>query len=203
MKGKLLVLFLIISTISYGQKDISGMVNCFKQGSKDNCEAIALIKASIAVFGTNKVFEEKRLTGPSIAILLKNGAKDTLTLEELAEAERSADFKLKDCKDKATLDYAVKCYAVMAKEKQKQSGWASYDQGLKYLENDAEVARIYLLLGLEKHVKPFDNYAYVENLCGIVAWNRKHAVYACNGVMDLHGKEKSMSVLYYGRFQVI
>ena len=203
MKGRLLLLCLVISTVGYGQKDISGMVNCFKKGNKDNCAAIALIKASIGVFGVNKVFAEKSLPGTSIEVTLKNGVKDTITQEELAAAEKAADLKLKDCNEKAMLDYAVKCYTIMASQKQKELGWVSYDQGLKYLEKGADVTKIYLLLGLEKNVKLFDNYAYVENLCGVVAWSRKHAVYACNGIMDLHGKERSMSILYYGRFQVV
>lgn len=179
------------------------MVNCFKNGSKDNCAAIALIKASIGVFGVNRVFTEKPLPGDSIEVILKNGIKDTITQEELAAAEKSADLKPKDCKDKAILDYAVKCYAIMASQKQKELGWVSYEQGLTYLEKGADVTRIYLLLGLERNVKLFDNYAYVENLCGVVAWSKKHAVYACNGIMDLHGKERSMSILYSGRFQIV
>lgn len=208
MKLKLLTLSLFLFSFSsaqtgIAQTDYSGMVNNFRQGDRDNAAAISLIKASIAAFEVGKVFTEKQLANGSWDITLKNGVKHTLTPQELHEATVSADLYIKDAKDSSALKYALKCYAVMAKQRQSEAPGTDYAAALKYLDGEVEVDEIYELLGLEKNIKKFRKGVYVENLCAIVAWRGKDVVFSCNGVMDRKGKQINMSVFYRGRFQVV
>ena len=179
------------------------MVNWFKQGARDNAAAISLIKASIAAFEVGHVFEEKPLANGDLDITLKNGVKHTLTSQELQEATTNADLYMKDGKDSSALKYALKCYALMAKQRQVQAPGTDYAAALKYLDGEVEVDEIYELLGLEKNIKKFKNGVYVENRCAIVAWRGKDVVFSCNGIMDRKGKQINMSVFYRGRFQVV
>jgi predicted XRE-type DNA-binding protein len=202
MKFRFLILCICIPFLSIAQTDFSGMVNCFSQGDKDNAAAISLIKASIAAFDLGHVFEEKAST-IGMDIILKNGNKHFLTQNELKQAQVAADLRLKNCKDSTALKYAVKCYALMAKQRQLEVPGTDYGTALKYLDGEVEVDNIYELLGLEKNVKKFRNGVYVEHLCGIVAWRGKDVVFSCNGLMDRKGKQINMSVFYRGRFQVV
>lgn len=201
MKFGFLALCISIPFLSPAQTDYSGMVNCFKQGSKDNAASISLIKASIAAFDVGKVFEEKVVDGV-MNVTLKNGNKYTLTPQELKEATIAADLHLKDCKDSTALKYANRCYALMAKQRQAEAN-TDYTSALKYLEGEADVETVYRLLGLERNIKKFRNGAYVENLCAIVAWKGNDVVFSCNGLMDRKGKQINMNILYRGRFQVV
>jgi hypothetical protein len=202
MKLWLLALCVSIPYLSFAQTDYSGMVNCFTQGHKDNAAAISLIKASIAAFDVGHVFEEKA-SSVGIDVILKNGNKHFLAPNELQQAQVAADLRLKNCKDSVALKYAVKCYALMAKQRQLQAAGTDYAAALKYLDGEVEVEEIYELLGLEKNIKKFRNGVYVEHLCAIVAWRGKDVVFSCNGLMDRKGKQVNMSVFYRGRFQVV
>ena len=194
---------LLFSAAGYAQTDFSGMISCFRQGDKDNAASIALIKASIAAFEVGNVFKEKILANGIAEVTLKNGTKHMLTPLELQSAKDAAGFELNNCKDSTALKYAWKCYAVMAKERQLDVPSLDYSAALKDLEGNVEVSTIYTLLGLEKNIKKFRNGTYVENLCAVVVWKGRDAVFHCNGLIDKKGKERSMSVLYYGRFQVV
>jgi hypothetical protein len=204
MRWRIFLLFIFCSSLSYAQTDISGMITCFRQGDKkDNAVAIALIKASIAAFEVGSVFKEKVMSNGSLEITLKNGNVHVLTPEELREAEAAAGFELNDCKTDKPLKYAIKCYAAMAKQRQADVPGSDYASALKYLDGEAEVSSIYTLLGLEKNIKMFRKGVYVENRCAMVVWRGKDAVFQCNGLIDKKGKERSMSVFYYGRYQVV
>jgi hypothetical protein len=202
MKSGFLVLCVSIPFLTFAQTDYSGMVNCFKQGEKDNAASISLIKASIAAFDVGHVFEEQMNANGVMNVTLKNGNKYALTPQELQEATIAADLHLKDCKDSAALKYANKCYALMAKQRQSEAN-TDYTTALQYLDGEADVDDIYRLLGLEKNIKKFRNGAYVENLCAIVAWKGDDVVFSCNGLMDRKGKQINMNILYRGRFQVV
>jgi hypothetical protein len=204
MKLRMALLLLLFAALSVSaQTDYSGMITCFKQGDKDNGAAVALIKASIAAFEVGGVFKEDAMAGLSTRITLKNGTTCELSPEEIKQARESADFRVNACGDEKAFLYAIKCYAVMAKQRQAEAPGSDYASALKYLEGEAEINTIYTLLGLEKNIKKFRNGTYVENLCAMVVWRGKDAVFQCNGLIDKKGKERSMSVFYYGRFQVV
>lgn len=202
MKFGFLVLCVCIPFLSFAQTDYSGMVNCFKQGDRDNATSISLIKASIAAFDVGHVFEEQMNANGVINVTLKNGNKYALTPEELQEATIAADLRMKDCKDSAALKYANKCYALMARQRQAEAN-IDYTTALQYLDGEADVDGIYRLLGLEHNIRKFRNGTYVENLCAIVAWKGNDVVFSCNGLMDRKGKQINMNILYRGRFQVV
>lgn len=202
MKCWFLALLLSVPFLGSAQTDYSGMVNCFKQGDRDNAAAISLIKASIAAFDVGKVFEERMNANGVMDITLKNGKHVSLTPQELQEATIAADLHMKNGRDSVALKYANKCYALMAKQRQAEAG-VDFSAALRYLDGEAEVDNIYRLLGLENNIKKFRNGTYVENLCAIVAWKGKDVVFSCNGLMDRKGKEISMNIFYRGRFQVV
>ena len=181
------------------------LITAFKQGGRGNCASIALIKATISVYGLGNVFQEQILADGTLEITLKNSKKYTLTQEELKMAEESADFKKKDPTEdeKTIIAYAVKCYAVMGKVREDIHGFNSYEDALQKLDRGAYTPAVYMFLGLENKIKTFRRRSNVDNECGIVCWRTKHAVYACNGFIDEWGKKNQLTSRYYGRFQIM
>jgi hypothetical protein len=194
---------MLLSVGGYAQTDISGMITCFKQGEKNNGAAVALIKASIAAFEVGNVFKERTMANGNMEATLKNGTVHLLSPDELKAAKEACGFDINSCRDSTAIRYAIKCYAVMAKERQADVPGIDYATALRQLEGEPEISTIYTLLGLEKNIRKFRNGTYVENLCAVVVWRGKDAVFHCNGLIDKKGKERSMNVLYYGRFQVV
>jgi hypothetical protein len=205
MKKVSLIVLGLLSIDCFSQIPVDGekLITCFKQGEKGNCASVALIKASISVYGINNVFSESPLSDSSFEITLQNGKKYTLTASDLLKAEKSADFnKQSDCDDEI-IKYANKCYAIMAKVRQEIEGFDSYEDALKMLERGAYTPTVYIYLGLEKNVKPFRRRTNVSNECGVVVWRLKHAAFYCKGIMDDHGRKRELTSRYYGRFQIV
>lgn len=207
MKELILIITLLSSTSlkTFSQEPVNHEIlfKAFKQGARGNCASIALIKSSINIFGLHGVFTEKKLDEDTWEILLKNQKKIILSNEDIEKAKKSADFKTKNNENAELVHYAIKCYAVMAKMREKLEGIESFDMALKKLEKGYYTPLVYNLLGLENNVKSLTRFSNVENKCGIVAWRTKHAVYSCNGYFDNHGNKKRLSLRYYGRFQII
>ena len=211
---KYLIAFILafIGLNSYCQNTVDPdvLVKAFKQGKRGNCASIALIKSSIAlikssinVFGINNVFQESSINDTLFKIILKNEDSLELSTREIISAQKAADFILKDSSQKDLYDYAVKCYAIMGKMRERIESMTSYDHALKKLGKGAYTPTVYEFLGLEQNKKSLKRFSNITSLCGVVAWRKKHAVFSCNGYIDEHGKKQNLSMRYYGRFQII
>ena len=205
MKTK--TLFLLLYSFSftslYSQIDANLLYNCYKQGKRGNCASIALIKASLNVYGLENVFQIVNSSDSAKTIRLKNGKDVTITKEELAAAKSSADFvKLRDdCDD--VYNYSILCYAIMAKMRQSDENLPDYLSALTKLQKGYYTPNIYKLLGLENNVKLLKRGSDISSKCGVVAWRPNHALFTCNGYCDEHGKKRELRRRYRGRFQLV
>jgi hypothetical protein len=191
---------------SYGQVSSNKIFESFKQGDRTNCASIALIKASLNVYGLDSLFISQKVTDSLYKITLKNGDSFNLTSEELNKADFSADFVLiKDNDDsKEIRDYSILAYAVMAKYKQIIEKYATFELALEDLEYGAYTPTVYKYLGFEKG-KQIQKLRRLkgDEYCGVVAWSSVHAVFTCEGYMDYHGDKRALWFKYSGRFRVI
>lgn len=199
----LTTLCFLLSITGDAQVDADNLFTCFRQGERGNCASIALIKAAINVFGIDSVFSEQRINDTLIQAVLKNGRKYSISNSDLQFAQKSADFKIQVNGHEEIINYAIKCYAVMGKVRQELEGLDTYKESLEYLERGYYTPSVYVLLGMENNVIHLKRFSNISSKCGIVAWRTKHAVFACNGFMDDHGRKESVSLRYYGRFQLV
>lgn len=207
MKKISLTLFsLVIIMSTYSQISCDTLFECFKQGERPNCASIALIKASLNVYGLDNLFRIEKMDDASQKIILKNNTSFVLTNAEINKAKQSADFVLiKDNEEnRKIIDYAVLTYAVMAKNKQIIDKEENFDRALDNLEYGAYTPTVYKYLGFEKG-KQIEKLRRLTggSYCGVVAWSSVHAVFACESYMDYHGIKKTLWFKYSGRFRVI
>lgn len=207
MKKIVLTLLTSIFVIpTYSQISSDKLFECFKQGERPNCASIALIKASLNVYGLNNLFNIEKVDDTSHKITLKNNTSFVLTNTEINRAKQSADFVLLNDNEenRKIIDYAILTYAVMAKNKEIIDKEKNFDDALDNLEYGAYTPTVYKYLGFEKG-KQIEKLRRLtgSNNCGLVAWSPVHAVFACESYMDYHGIKKPLWFKYSGRFRVI
>lgn len=187
------------------QVDCDKLFDSFKQGDTTNCASIAFIKAALNIYGLDQLFLKER-SNEGYKITLKNNEVIYLSDNEIKQAEISADFKILNDRpeSKEIKDYAVLCYAAMAKYKEKLEEYKTYAESLQDLEYGAQAKNIYKYLGFErgKNIMMLRRLGGKGNK-GLVAWSPYHAVFACEGYMDYHGKKTELWFKYSGRFIVI
>lgn len=202
------IILLLFAISTKGQISGDLLIESFYQGKRNNCVSIALIKAAFNVFGPENVFKKvEQLNDTTWTIILKNDFELSLHSSELKKANISAGFIMKDSLDQKIIDLknkAVFTYAVMAKYKYKNENLNTFDKALNQIENGATTSKSYKNLGLElnKNVKKLNRLSGRKK-CGLVAWSPTHAVFACNGYIDNHGKRKKLWALYSGRYMLI
>ena len=205
---KTIVLFLscmFCSTVS-SQVDSEKLFKSFKQGDRTNCASIALIKASLNIYGLNNLFTLDETNPNAIKATLKDNSIVILNQEELTKAEKSAGFVIiEDSQDsKDIIKYAILTYAVMAKHKQNIEDYKTYQEALDDLEYGAFAGDVAKYLGFKKGKQFVKHWrATGGGNCGLIAWSPAHAVYACNGIMDYHGTKRPLWAKYSGRIQII
>lgn len=199
------IIIVFFVNASWGQISAERIFASFRQGERTNCASIALIKASLNIYGIDSLFTKEKVED-EWKITLKNGASFNLSEEELAKATISAGFVLiKDNADsRAIKDYAVLAYAVMAKYKQILDKAKNFDEALEELEYGASTPTVYKYLGFKvgKQIEKLRRLSG-KSYCGLVAWSPAHAVLACEGYMDYHGSKRALWAKYSGRFRVI
>lgn len=198
--------FLSLFTAGYSQVDCDKLFTCFKQGERPNCASIALIKASLNVYGLDNLFKIESIDSGSSKVTLKNDDTFSLTTDEISKAGKSADFTLinDNEENRKIVQYAILAYAVMAKYKQIIDKESNFENALYNLESGAYSPMIYQYLGFKKNkqiktLRRLSGGTYQ----GLVAWSSAHAVFACEGYMDYHGTKTPLWFKYSGRFRVI
>lgn len=203
----IILAFFCLSIKSFGQINSEKLFKSFRQGERSNCASIALIKASLEVYGMNNLFVVNSNENDTIKVTLKNNSRVKLALNELALAEKSAGFIIIDDNQDSRdiLKYAVLTYAVMAKHKQDiEKKYSIYQEALDDLEYGAFAGDVYKYLGFEKGKQVVRHKRFTGGkLCGLIAWSPAHAVYACGGYMDYHGTKKPLWAKYSGRIQIV
>lgn len=206
MKSIILIVTCFFFSTIYCQVDSEKLFKSFKQGERTNCASIALIKASLNVYGLNNLFVLDSTNLNTIKATLMDDSLVVLNKDELGRAENSAGFIIvEDTQDRRDiLNYAILTYAIMAKHKQNIEKYKSFQEALDELEYGAFAGSVYKYLGFKKgkQVKKHWRFTGGSN-CGLIAWSPGHAVYSCNGTMDYYGTKRPLWAKYSGRIQIV
>ncbi len=207
MKAMVLITFFwCMAFYANCQIDSEVLFKSFRQGQRANCASIALIKASLEVYGLNNLFFIINEKNETTKYILKDSSIVLLSKEELALADSSAGFEIiEESQDsRAILKYAKLTYAIMAKHKQNIENYKTFVEALEDLEYGANAEDVYKYLGFKKRKQVIKLKRFSGgNLCGLIAWSPAHAVYACDGYMDYHGRKATLWAKYSGRIQIV
>lgn len=180
-------------------------------GTVGNCASIALIKASIEVFGLNNVFKLLK-TGDTYQVTFKNSKKVTFTEKELARSNEVAGFELNTTNpSKLELYTSIRDYAQIAlcsmvkrvmEIGEAGEGKGDFEKALRALNDGANTPNLPEKLGLEDYClgKKWFRDASGEGLLG---WLSGHTVYISQGVRDKYGKVSSDVLKYPKRMQIV
>jgi hypothetical protein len=230
LKNKLIHILLVslLSTLTKAQSiDTSRyLFEAFDQGNDamaGNCASIALIKASIACFGLNGIYEETKL-GDDLLIKLKNGTQLTVTREELLIARDNCFFDTSSYKSSSTslaklrVDIyrrAYTTYAVMIKWVmlngdgnstvgngcKDSCNYKSFNSALCDLATGINSHHLYYLLGLEDYTTCTKNKQQLKDKAFGVVWRGGHTIYSSNELYDYYNKSRSLPVKWYPFFK--
>ena len=179
-------------------------------GSVGNCASIALIKASIEVFGLYNVFEFQR-SNEIYSVTFKNNHTVSFTQTELERSIYVADFRLNDNHLKLELNLAIINYANIAlcamvkrvmEIGEAGEGKDNFEKALIALNDGANTPNIPEKLGLENHYygKKWYRDAHSKGLFG---WLKGHTVYISQGVRDDYGTVSSDVIKFPKRMQIV
>jgi hypothetical protein len=76
-------IFICLTLNTFGQLSSEKLFKSFKQGERTNCASIALIKASLEVYGLNNLFVVTSETNDSIKVTLKDKSRVLLSKNEI------------------------------------------------------------------------------------------------------------------------
>lgn len=196
----------IIKSFAQGQVNLPNT-----HGSLGNCASIALIKASIEVFGIDKVFEKEKL-GEVYKITFKNNHQIQFTESELERSKLVAGFKLNN-KVPAKLELYSSIYnysnlALCAMVKRVMEigeagmGKGDFEKALLALNDGAVTSDLPEKLGLESHCLHLRNFNK-SNGKGVIGWRGGHTVYISQRKRDDRGSPKSDLILFPRRMQIV
>lgn len=206
MKSIFLFFFAIQALVANAQVDPELLYKSFRQGERTNCASIALIKASLEVYGLDSLFTVSNKNADEINVILKDGTSEKLSKIELDLSRNSAGFVLMDSSKESiqVYEYAILTYAILAKHKMTIEKYNKFEDALTELEYGADASEVYKYLGFRRNKEVVRHKRFTGgSLCGLIAWSPAHAVYSCNGIMDYHGQKRNLWVKYSGRIQII
>jgi len=196
------------------------LINSFAQGDVNlpppmgtvgNCASVALIKASIEVFGLNNVFKHEKSVD-SYKVTFKNNRIVIFSETELARSNEVAGFKLNE-KEPAKLelytsirDYAQIAMCAMVKRVMEigeaGEGKGDFEKALRALNDGANTPNLPEKLGLEDYC--LDKKWFRDaNGNGLFGWLSGHTVYISHGVRDKYGEVSSDVLKYPKRMQIV
>jgi hypothetical protein len=180
-------------------------------GTVGNCASIALIKASIEVFGVDNVFQKEK-SGDTYRITFKNNRQVTFTDKELARSidvaglvpNKSEPSKLELYT--SIFDFANLALCAMVKRVMEigeaDEGKADFEKALRALNDGANSPSLPEKLGLE-------DYSYKKGWLsgagskGMFGWFKAHTVFISQGVRDDYGKVASDTWRYPSKVQIV
>lgn len=187
----ILLLLFECSFFAYAQSGESNtvaaneLIAAFKQGrDRNNCAAIALIKAAMGTFGANQVFHRVASSDSHFDFVLRN--KDTVRLSpaELKYAIAQNGFQQGRSPSSERLKkVADTCFAIMCKRKALLHN-NLYDAAVIQLNNGYKTRDIAVLLGLRFKAVPAISPRKLAPHPHLVIYNYYHAAYAAYGYYD-------------------
>lgn len=176
-----------------GNKPSTNLITAFKQGGTGNCVSIAILKASIEIFGPDKVVVYSKSEN-GYNITMRDGYQLHLSNSELDLAKINS-FLLEGT-DKNIFEYANFLFGTMAKRAQEENNDGNmnmtYQQAIESL-NDAEH---YLegphWLGLRHHIRHIGR-KFCWQYPGVVRASKSHCAFISFGVEDNYGTPDEVS----------
>lgn len=174
------------------------LMTSIRQTNLNNCVAVAIIQASISVFGVNEVFESTITDDSAYVVILKNGNTFSISKEEYSLAESTGHIDY-DTSFKYVYDYVILCYAVIIRNRMILENLTDFQASCDFIANGGFTPTSFYYLGLENYAECKKWYAKVDGLTGVVAWKFNHAVYVNNN-RYYSGKVKRLNVFFHGRY---
>ncbi len=168
--------------------DTKEIIASFRQSENSgNCVAIAVIKASVEVFGLTGVFASINRTTDEVTVTQRDGIVLTVTSDEFELAAQKADFVLGT--NKQLYEFANFAFAIMAKRAQRahHEGAITYEDAIDALLNGESYAKGPEWLGLEQYVQKIRKQD-IWKFAGVVGASEKHCFLASFGWQDVYGK---------------
>ena len=170
------------------------LIKSFKQGGTGNCVSIAIIKASIQIFGMNKIFNHY-WEGDICKITMRDGFELSFTRDELAAATLGSKFILLE--NQKVLDYANLCFAAMAKRAQIEENDdienLTFEQAIETLNDGEWYTHGADWLGLRFNILNIKR-KYIWQYKGVVGASSKHCFFASEGIEDNHGRPDPLNI---------
>ncbi|MFT7352466.1 MAG: hypothetical protein ACI9XR_002250 [Flavobacterium sp.] len=170
----------------------------FEKNNVGNCAAIALIKASIEVFGLNNVIDYYCSNGVYF-VTLKNGVKLNFTQFDLNRSNYVANFQFKPV-DPTTYSLFNSIYqyaqllmctmaVVVAKEGLNSKIIGEFENALEVLNDGPNPKYLPTLLGLEEFCigNTWKERFLMKSDTGQIAWFNRHTVFMSKKEFDLFG----------------
>lgn len=180
-------------------------------GTVGNCASIALIKASIEVFGLNNVFMYEKIAD-TYRVTFKNNRQVSFTEKELARSNDVSGFVL-NTKEPSKLElytsiqkYAQIALCSMVKRVMEigeaGEGKGDFEKALRALNDGANTPSLPEKLGVEDYClgKKWHRDA---NGKGLFGWLKGHTVYVSQGVRDKYGTVARDVLKYPKRMQIV
>jgi hypothetical protein len=176
------------------------IIKAFKQGGAGNCVSIAVIKASIQVFGIGGVVQFLKTNENNYSFLMKDGFEGEISNYELNMACEGSKFEHQE--DLEIFNYANLCFSAMVKRAQLENheGAISFEQAINALNN----GEYYYLgadwLGLRHHKRSL-GLKYIWNNIGVVGASPRHCFFCSHGLVDDYGMPNPISWIEKAKYR--
>jgi hypothetical protein len=200
----------LIRSFSQGEVKLPNSIS-----SVGNCASIALIKASIEVFGLNKVIDYF-VKDDVYFVTLKNAVQLEFTKSQLERCNTVANFQLNSVDPgkfvlyKSIFEYAQILMCTMtvmvSKIGECGDGIGDFESALIAINDGANCTTIPKLLGLENYYigkTKMQRFFMSPNNIGMYAWLTNHTVYMSEELYDYHGKVKYIPNRYPNRIRIV
>ncbi len=190
------------------------LITAFRQGAVfegGNCASIALIKAAMNKYG-DEVFAAHHVTDETHHVTLRDGAELTFTDAQVRIAAQRANFHLRRGRDaaqdalhegilaKANVYFCAMVMRVM-QIGESGEGTDDFEDAIVALNDGADTDDIPQLLGLDYEVAK--RWTSTKAREGGIAWSRRHAVFAADGVFDDYGTVRRLGAKYAWRLFLV
>lgn len=178
---------------------------CTGDDKVGNCATIALIKASIAQFGSlNNIYSDIQFEpNGTINFIFSDGVKLNVTMAERKVAGKLGGFgKNRTSKNSIYLDSAIMMYASICKRvllEKKIKCVKNFDKAVQYINSGYPTKNVYKLLGFDSVNVKFSD---IKNHKAVIAWCRAHAAYINYGTQDCFGYNKEIRIVKRGSRKV-
>lgn len=170
------------------------IIKAFRQGGTGNCVSIAIIKASIEIFGLENVFQSNWVEN-TCNIIMRDGFELSITKEELQIGIDNSRFI--QLENKEIFDFANIAFTAMAKRAQMEDNDNQEDMSFEEAIESLNKGEFYLegphWLGLRHHIRS-SGRRYIWQYKGIIGASRAHCFYVSKGLEDNYGKVDKIKI---------